>query len=159
MFKQNLRNQQPFNLLPKSPEPYQERRWQCSILHSGLTHNQHRVNTLSLYCEQRKLNQINYTCRKGWGAFRIDCPHTRTSVYKRNSCQSFCSCLTQTGLFWVGKVVPCRARKWQAIVKITLLRVIPTMTCWVEVVRWGLSLRIWWEEWRIWEHWFQVSLA
>ena len=33
------------------------------------------------------------------------------------------------------------------------------MTCWVEVVRWGLSLRIWWEEWRIWEHWFQVSLA
>ena len=44
---------------------------------------------------------------------------------------------------------------WQ----ITLLRVIPTMTCWVEVVRWGLSLRIWWEEWRIWEHWFQVSLA
>ena len=43
--------------------------------------------------------------------------------------------------------------------KITLLRVIPTMTCWVEVVRWGLSLRIWWEEWRIWEHWFQVSLA
>ena len=42
---------------------------------------------------------------------------------------------------------------------ITLLRVIPTMTCWVEVVRWGLSLRIWWEEWRIWEHWFQVSLA
>ena len=32
--------------------------------------------------------------------------------------------------------------------KITLLRVIPTMTCWVEVVRWGLSLRIWWEEWR-----------
>ena len=25
---------------------------------------------------------------------------------------------------------------------ITLLRVIPTMTCWVEVVRWGLSLRI-----------------
>ena len=46
-----------------------------------------------------------------------------------------------------------------AYVKITLLRVIPTMTCWVEVVRWGLSLRIWWEEWRIWEHWFQVSLA
>ena len=44
-------------------------------------------------------------------------------------------------------------------IKITLLRVIPTMTCWVEVVRWGLSLRIWWEEWRIWEHWFQVSLA
>ena len=43
--------------------------------------------------------------------------------------------------------------------RITLLRVIPTMTCWVEVVRWGLSLRIWWEEWRIWEHWFQVSLA
>ena len=43
--------------------------------------------------------------------------------------------------------------------KITLLRVIPTMTCWVEVVRWGLSLRIWWEEWRIWEHCFQVSLA
>ena len=43
--------------------------------------------------------------------------------------------------------------------QITLLRVIPTMTCWVEVVRWGLSLRIWWEEWRIWEHWFQVSLA
>ena len=43
--------------------------------------------------------------------------------------------------------------------EITLLRVIPTMTCWVEVVRWGLSLRIWWEEWRIWEHWFQVSLA
>ena len=42
---------------------------------------------------------------------------------------------------------------------ITLLRVIPTMRCWVEVVRWGLSLRIWWEEWRIWEHWFQVSLA
>ena len=46
-------------------------------------------------------------------------------------------------------------QKWA----ITLLRVIPTMTCWVEVVRWGLSLRIWWEEWRIWEHWFQVSLA
>ena len=43
--------------------------------------------------------------------------------------------------------------------KNTLLRVIPTMTCWVEVVRWGLSLRIWWEEWRIWKHWFQVSLA
>ena len=34
MFKQNLRNQQPFNLLPKSPEPYQERRWQSGILHS-----------------------------------------------------------------------------------------------------------------------------
>ena len=30
--------------------------------------------------------------------------------------------------------------------KNTLLRVIPTMTCWVEVVRWGLSLRIWWEK-------------
>ena len=43
--------------------------------------------------------------------------------------------------------------------KITLLRVIPTMTCWVEVVRWGLSLRIWWEGWRIWKHWFHVSLA
>ena len=27
-------------------------------------------------------------------------------------------------------------------IKITLLRVIPTMTCWVEVVRRGLSLRI-----------------
>ena len=26
MFKQILRNKQPFNLLPKSPEPYQERR-------------------------------------------------------------------------------------------------------------------------------------
>ena len=47
----------------------------------------------------------------------------------------------------------------QNLKKNTLLRVIPTMTCWVEVVRWGLSLRIWWEEWRIWEHWFQVSLA
>ena len=47
-------------------------------------------------------------------------------------------------------------KQWE---KITLLRVIPTMTCWVEVVRWGLSLRIWWEEWRIWKHWFQVSLA
>ena len=34
MFKQNLRNQQPCNLLPKSPEPYQERRWQSRILHS-----------------------------------------------------------------------------------------------------------------------------
>ena len=45
------------------------------------------------------------------------------------------------------------------ICEITLLRVIPTMTCWVEVVRWGLSLRIWWEEWRISKHWFQVSLA
>ena len=39
----------------------------------------------------------------------------------------------------------------QMLKKITLLRVIPTMTCWVEVVRWGLSLRIWWEEWRIWK--------
>ena len=39
MFKQNLRNDQPCNLLPKSPEPYQERRWQSSILHSGLTLN------------------------------------------------------------------------------------------------------------------------
>ena len=37
MFKQKLRNQQLCNLLPKSPEPYQERRWQSSILHSGLT--------------------------------------------------------------------------------------------------------------------------
>ena len=46
-----------------------------------------------------------------------------------------------------------------SLTKITLLRVIPTMTCWVEVVRWGLSLRIWWEEWRISKHWFQVSLA
>ena len=34
MLKQNLRNQQPCNLLPKSPEPYQERRWQSRILHS-----------------------------------------------------------------------------------------------------------------------------
>ena len=50
-------------------------------------------------------------------------------------------------------------RTYTLLKKITLLRVIPTMTCWVEVVRWGLSLRIWWEEWRIWEHWFQVSLA
>ena len=39
MFKQKLRNQQPCNLLPKSPEPYQERRWESSILHSGLTLN------------------------------------------------------------------------------------------------------------------------
>ena len=39
MFKQNLRNEQPCNLLPKSPEPYQERRWQSRILHSGLTLN------------------------------------------------------------------------------------------------------------------------
>ena len=39
MFKQNLRNEQPCNLLPKSPEPYQERRWQSSIMHSGLTLN------------------------------------------------------------------------------------------------------------------------
>ena len=39
MFKQNLRNEQPCNLLPKSPEPYQENRWQSSILHSGLTLN------------------------------------------------------------------------------------------------------------------------
>ena len=31
------------------------------------------------------------------------------------------------------------------------------MTCWVEVVRWGLSLRIWWEEWRIWKYWFQAG--
>ena len=38
-FKQKLRNQQPCNLLPKSPEPYQERRWQSRILHSGLTLN------------------------------------------------------------------------------------------------------------------------
>ena len=49
MFQQILRNEQPCNLFPKSPEPYQERRWQCIILHSGLPHNQHRVNTLSLY--------------------------------------------------------------------------------------------------------------
>ena len=57
---------------------------------------------------------------------------------------------------WVpSSISPTTKRKK----KITLLRVIPTMTCWVEVVRWGLSLRIWWEEWRIWEHWFQVSLA
>ena len=43
--------------------------------------------------------------------------------------------------------------------QITLLRVIPTMTCWVGVVRWGLTLRIWWEEWRIWKYWFQVFLG
>ena len=30
-----------------------------------------------------------------------------------NSCQSFCSCLTQTAFFWVGEVVPCGARRWQ----------------------------------------------
>ena len=59
MYKQSLRNEQPCNLFPKSPEPYQERRWQCIILHSGLTLCQHHVNTLSLYCEQQKFNQTN----------------------------------------------------------------------------------------------------
>ena len=33
----------------------------------------------------------------------------------------------------------CINPKWNSLRKITLLRVIPTMTCWVEVVRWGLS--------------------
>ena len=58
----------------------------------------------------------------GWGAFRIDCPKPKRAFTKgilgistsvNNSCQSFCSCLTQTALVWVGEVVPCRARRWQ----------------------------------------------
>ena len=45
--------------------------------------------------------------------------------------------------------------KW-ATKKITLLRVIPTMTCWVEVVRWGLSSSSRSEA--VWE-WIQDSMG
>ena len=78
-------------------------------------------------CNLLPKNTFFFTCRNfelGVGACRIDCPKPRTSVYQRNpwdqlctsvhnSCQSFCSCLTQTALVWVAEVVPCRARKWQ----------------------------------------------
>ena len=51
-------------------------------------------------------------------------------------------------LWWQQCLADCKGFDEQIAIakntfKITLLRVIPTMTCWVEVVRWGLSLRIW----------------
>ena len=34
-------------------------KWHGIVVYSGLAHNQHRVNTLSLSCERQKLNQTN----------------------------------------------------------------------------------------------------
>ena len=91
--------------------------------------------------------------------------HFLVGFEKRSTCHvMLCRLVKKNGSMTSGSkdqfgILPSWSSIKNPFDSITLLRVIPTMTCWVEVVRWGLSLRIWWEEWRIWEHWFQVSLA
>ena len=74
----------------------------------------------------KPIHSFFFTCRNfelGVGSVRIDCPKLKQAFTKESSdelctsvcssCQSFCSCLTQTALVWVGEVAPCRARRWQ----------------------------------------------
>ena len=91
----------------------------------------------------------------------FELPPPRKSLYKPFESFVFgnCALFAKTISFFGSEPLVSSSNTSGVRIKITLLRVIPTMTCWVEVVRWGLSLRIWWEEWRIWKHWFQVSLA
>ena len=56
---QILRNEQPCYLLPKRLNRSKNIQCQGNVLRSGLSHNQHRVNTLNLYCCEQKLNQTN----------------------------------------------------------------------------------------------------
>ena len=58
MFEQILRNEKPY-LLPKRLNCSKNIQCQGNVLRSGLSHKQHRVNTLSLYCCEQKLNQTN----------------------------------------------------------------------------------------------------
>ena len=58
MFEQILRNEKPY-LLPKRLNRSKNIQCQGNVLRSGLCHKQHRVNTLSLYCCEQKLNQTN----------------------------------------------------------------------------------------------------
>ena len=58
MFEQILRNEKPY-LLPKRLNRSKNIQCQGNVLRSGLSHKQHRVNTLSLYCCEQKLNQTN----------------------------------------------------------------------------------------------------
>ena len=58
MFEQILRNEKPY-LLPKRLNCSKNIQCQGNVLRSGLCHKQHRVNTLSLYCCEQKLNQTN----------------------------------------------------------------------------------------------------
>ena len=57
--QQILRNEQPSYLLPKRLNRSKNIQCQGNVLRSGLSYNQHRVNTLSLYCCEQKVNQTN----------------------------------------------------------------------------------------------------